>query len=65
VVRVNFVVEPGGVALGTLVALFIAAKGVGLVTWSWLWVLASLWVPAGIALLTVLVIGFLGLLIAE
>ncbi len=42
----------GGVSfLRLLTLLFIGLKLTGYITWSWLWVLAPLWVPMGIALL--------------
>lgn len=30
----------------TLLAIFVALKLVGVLTWSWLWVLSPLWLPA-------------------
>ena len=49
----------GGVGfLGLLTLLFIGLKLTGYITWSWIWVLAPLWVPMGIALL-VLSVGIL------
>ena len=42
----------GGVGfLGLLTLLFIGLKLTGYITWSWIWVLAPLWVPISIALL--------------
>ena len=42
----------GGVGfLGLLTLLFIGLKLTGYITWSWLWVLAPLWIPISIALL--------------
>ena len=44
----------GGVGfLGLLTLLFIGLKLTGHITWSWIWVLAPLWVPMGIALLVI------------
>jgi hypothetical protein len=34
--------------LGALAILFIALKLCGVVAWSWLWVLAPLWIPAAL-----------------
>ena len=49
----------GGVnLLGLLTLLFIGLKLTGHITWSWIWVLAPLWIPMGIALL-VLSVGIL------
>ncbi len=44
--------------LGLLTLLFIGLKLTGYITWSWIWVLAPLWIPMGIALL-VLSVGML------
>lgn len=42
----------GGVGfLGLLTLLFIGLKLTGYITWSWLWVLAPLWIPISIALI--------------
>jgi hypothetical protein len=47
----------GGVTfLGLLTVLFVALKLLGVVSWSWLWVLAPLWIPFALALL-ILIIG--------
>ena len=41
----------GGVGfLGLLTLLFIGLKLTGYITWSWIWVLAPLWIPISIAL---------------
>ena len=51
--------DTGGVGfLGLLTLLFIGLKLTGHITWSWIWVLAPLWIPMGIALL-VLSVGIL------
>ena len=42
----------GGVGfLGLLTLLFIGLKLTGYINWSWIWVLAPLWIPISIALL--------------
>ena len=42
----------GGVGfLGLLTLLFIGLKLTGHITWSWIWVLAPLWIPICIALI--------------
>ena len=44
--------DTGGVSfLGLLTLLFIGLKLTGYITWSWIWVLAPLWIPIIIALL--------------
>ena len=37
--------------LGLLTLLFIGLKLTGYITWSWIWVLAPLWIPISISLL--------------
>ena len=37
--------------LGLLTLLFIGLKLTGYITWSWIWVLAPLWIPISIALI--------------
>ena len=45
----------GGVSfLGVLTLLFIGLKLTGYIAWSWIWVLAPLWIPISIALLVLL-----------
>lgn len=56
----------GGVGfLGLLTILFIALKLTGVITWSWVWVLAPLWIPFGIfgiiMIFALAVIGIVGL----
>lgn len=41
--------------LGLLAIAFIVLKLVGVISWSWLWVLSPLWIPIVIALLGVMV----------
>ena len=44
--------DTGGVSfLGLLTLLFIGLKLTGHIAWSWIWVLAPLWIPISIALL--------------
>jgi len=45
----------GGVGfLGLLTIVFIVMKLMGYITWSWLWVLAPMWIPITIVLCIVL-----------
>lgn len=47
----------GGISfLGLLAVLFIALKLLGKITWSWLWVLSPIWIPAAIALVIFIII---------
>lgn len=50
--------EGGGVSIGfwgLLALVFIVLKLVGVITWSWLWVLAPIWIPAVILILLIVV----------
>jgi len=40
---------------GILALIFITLKLLGKIAWSWLWVLAPLWVPTAIALVVVII----------
>ena len=42
--------------LGLLTLLFIGLKLTGYIAWSWIWVLAPLWIPISIALLILSVV---------
>lgn len=47
----------GGIGFsGLLAILFIALKLLGKITWSWLWVLSPIWIPAAIALIICIII---------
>ena len=46
----------GGRFCGLLAIVFITLKLLGYIHWSWVWVLAPLWVPLGIWLIIFLVI---------
>ena len=50
-------VRGGAGFLSLLTILFIALKLLGIITWSWWWVLAPLWIPWSIALLVLLGFG--------
>ena len=57
-VNVN-IKEPGISFLMLLCLLFVGLKLGGIITWSWWWVLAPLWIPTLFALaLLVLMLGF-------
>lgn len=46
----------GGIGFsGLLAILFIALKLTGVISWSWLWVLSPLWIPAALILAFLLV----------
>ena len=55
--------DTGGVSfLGLLTLLFIGLKLTGYITWSWIWVLAPLWMPIIIALVFLSVLSLLVIL---
>ena len=50
--------EGGGISIGfwgLLALVFIVLKLIGVITWSWLWVLAPIWIPAVILILLIVV----------
>jgi fatty acid desaturase len=54
----NVEVAPRQSLLPTLLlVLFVALKLTGVITWSWWWVLAPLWIPLGLILVVLLVVG--------
>lgn len=47
----------GGIGLsGALLILFIALKLCGVIHWSWLWVLAPLWIPLAVVIIGVILL---------
>lgn len=49
----------GGVGICTVVGIvFVILKLVGVITWSWLWVLCPFWIPIAILVL-IFIIGFI------
>jgi hypothetical protein len=60
----NTVYSRGGIGFtGLLALLFIALKLTGVIAWSWVWVLAPIWISLGIGILFLLV-GLIVLLVA-
>lgn len=41
---------------GILTLIFITLKLIGIINWSWWWVLSPLWIPVAIALFIILII---------
>jgi hypothetical protein len=41
---------------GVLTLIFITLKLIGIINWSWWWVLSPLWIPVAIALFIILII---------
>lgn len=57
-VKETKVVKSGGVSFcGLLAIAFIVLKLCGVISWSWWWVLAPLWIPTAVALVAVLLVG--------
>ena len=49
-----------GIGFSSLLAiLFITLKLTGVVTWSWLWVLAPIWFPFVIAVFALIIVGII------
>lgn len=49
----------GGVSICTVVGIvFVILKLVGVITWSWLWVLCPFWIPIAVLIL-IFIIGFI------
>ncbi|MEA9983671.1 hypothetical protein [Subtercola sp. RTI3] len=49
--------KSGGIGFaGVLGIVFIVLKLTGVIAWSWLWVLAPIWIPFGVWLIVLLVI---------
>lgn len=47
----------GGIGIsGALLLIFIVLKLIGVITWSWWWVLSPLWIPIILALLIIAVL---------
>ena len=56
------VVNSGGIGLsGLLTVLFVGLKLTNYITWSWIWVLAPLWIPVaiGVVLISIAALMFL------
>ena len=44
---------------GLLAILFITLKLTGVITWSWLWVLAPIWIPFVIVVFVLIIVGII------
>lgn len=50
----------GGIGFcGLLTVVFITLKLIGIITWSWVWVLAPIWIPIALILGLFLIVGIL------
>lgn len=53
----------GGIGFGGLLSIvFIVLKLCGVIHWSWLWVLAPLWMPTAIVLFVLIIILIIGII---
>ena len=48
--------------LGVLGVIFIVLKLVGVITWSWLWVLCPFWIPIAIYIILIIIVNIIVLL---
>jgi hypothetical protein len=56
--------QSNGIGVGTLLALiFMVLKLCHVITWSWWWVWAPMWIPAGVVLAIYAIIGITALII--
>lgn len=53
------VIYQGPGVLSILLVAFIVLKLCGVITWSWLWVLAPLWMPIALVLVILLIVGII------
>lgn len=54
----------GGIGFcGLLTIVFITLKLTGVISWSWWWVTAPLWIPVGIVVAVVVLVAIIGVLV--
>lgn len=54
--RETKVVSGGGISLSTILGVvFIILKLTGVISWSWLWVLAPFWIPLALSVLILII----------
>ena len=54
----------GGIGFGGLLTIvFITLKLLGVITWSWLWVLSPIWITFAIVMVLLLVVGILSIIV--
>ena len=44
---------------GLLTIVFIVLKLIGVINWSWIWVLSPIWISVALALLLAIIVGFI------
>lgn len=60
--RVEVVVKRESIGVGgILLVLFVALKLLGVIDWSWWWVLAPIWIPLAVWLVVVVIIAVVAL----
>ena len=59
----NLNINVNGGFLGFLTLIFITLKLCHIIDWSWLWVLAPLWIPLSIVLAVAIVVFVVGLIV--
>ena len=53
----------GGISfIGLLTIVFIVLKLLGVITWSWWWVLSPLWIGAALAIAIILIVVFIAII---
>ena len=52
-------VKLGGSLPTMLLILFLTLKMIGVIAWSWVWVLSPVWIPLGFAMILCIVVGIL------
>ena len=45
---------------GLLTIVFIVLKLIGVINWSWIWVLSPIWISAALAFLLIIIVAFMG-----
>ena len=62
----NNTTTTGGVGICTVLFLmFFILKLTGNITWSWLWVLAPIWIPLSLALVIIIIALLIGVIIMK
>ena len=55
----------GGIGfIGVLTIVFIVLKLVGVIEWSWMWVLSPIWISGGLTLVALIIVGLIALAVA-
>jgi len=51
--------------VGLLTIVFITLKLLGVIAWTWLWVLSPIWIPLGLAIMSLVIVEIVNLFIKE